>query len=404
MAFGIYIHWPFCKSRCPYCDFNAHVWRVVDHARWKKAILAELRHAASEFDRKEVRTVFFGGGTPSLMEPSTVQAVLGEISALWGFGEGPEITLEANPTSSEASKFMDYAAAGVSRISVGVQALRDASLRALGRTHTAEEALDAVRIASRAVPRVSFDLIAARPDQTIRSWRSELKQALDLGTEHLSVYQLTIEPGTPFQALYDRGQLRVPDPETAANIYEATAELTNDAGLPAYEISNHARPGAGCRHNLIYWRAGDWIGIGPGAHGRPRRGGKRLASESVRDPGAWLESIDTLGHAFATAPRVLSGEEQGREYLITALRLWEGVSLRRFRALAGTAIPAEPMERLQSLGLLHRSNARIAVTARGRLVLDAILRVLLPPPPEDGILELHAPNNPAQSLNASRSA
>lgn len=376
VAFGIYIHWPFCLSRCPYCDFNAHVRPDVDHEAWRDALLAELRHAARRFDRQPVDTVFFGGGTPSLMRPATAAALLEAVEELWGFAPSPEVTLEANPTSSEAGRFRDFAAAGVNRISIGVQSLRDRDLRALGRTHTAAEAKSALAAAIRAVDRVSMDLIAARPRQTPGEWRRELAEAIDCGTGHLSVYQLVFEPGTRFAELRDRGRMTPLDEDAAAEIFEATAAMTEAAGLPAYEISSHARPGDECRHNLLYWRAGDWVGIGPGAHGRPRAEGRRLATETLRDPAAWLASVHKRGHGLAGAPRPVARADEAEEYLLTALRLSEGVSTGRYRDLAGAPLPRGDVARMEAGGLLRSGGGRVAATPRGRLLLDAILREL----------------------------
>ena len=376
MALGIYVHWPFCRSRCPYCDFNAHVWRDIDQPAWRAGLLSELRHAAAEFDRPPVESVFFGGGTPSLMPPATVGAVLEAIAKAWGFAKDAEITLEANPGSSEAARFQAYAEAGVNRISVGVQSLRDESLTALGRTHTAEQARRAVRMAREAVPRLSLDLITARPGQTLEAWEPELAEALALGTEHLSIYQLTFEPGTPFTALRDRGRIRPLEDEMAAEIYERTAGMTAAAGRPAYEVSNHARPGAESRHNLIYWRGEDWIGVGPGAHGRPRRSGRRVATEAIRDPAAWLAAISERGHGLARAPEELRADHKAQEYLLMALRLTEGLSLRRYRELRGRPLPPDRIGDLVAEGLLSVRGDSLSATDQGRLLLNRIVEEL----------------------------
>ena len=376
MALGIYVHWPFCRSRCPYCDFNAHVWRDIDQPAWREALLSELRHAAAEFDRPPVESVFFGGGTPSLMPPATVSAILELIAASWGLIEEAEITLEANPGSSEAARFRAYAEAGVNRISVGVQSLRNDVLSALGRTHTAEEARRAVRMAQEAVPRSSLDLITARPGQTVEAWETELAEALTLRTEHLSIYQLTFEPGTPFTSLRDLGRIRPLDEGTAAEIYEHTAEQTAAAGLPAYEVSNHARPGAESRHNLIYWRGDDWIGVGPGAHGRPRRSGRRIATEAIRDPAAWLAAISKGGHGLARMPEDICADTEAQEYVLMALRLAEGLSLERFREIRGRPLPPDRIEELAMGGLLSVRGDRLSATDQGRLLLNRIVEVL----------------------------
>ncbi|MEM1277329.1 MAG: radical SAM family heme chaperone HemW, partial [Pseudomonadota bacterium] len=295
-GFGVYVHWPFCLAKCPYCDFNSHVSRAVDDQAWRSALIAELTHLRSLTGQRQVETVFFGGGTPSLMPPQTVGAILDAIGALWSYAPAPEVTLEANPTSVEAAKFRAYARAGVNRISMGVQALDDADLKALGRMHSAAEARAAFDIARSAFDRVSFDLIYARSGQTMADWEAELGEALEMAIDHLSLYQLTIEEGTRFFDLHEIGRLITPSSDTAADMYELTQAMTEAAGMPAYEISNHARPGAESRHNLIYWRSGEWAGAGPGAHGRIDVNGQRMATEAIRDPAAWLASVQARGH------------------------------------------------------------------------------------------------------------
>lgn len=377
---GIYVHWPFCLSRCPYCDFNAHVWREVDQHQWRNALLSELDWAYQEFDRRPVSSIFFGGGTPSLMPPTTVSAIIERINANWSLVDSAEITLEANPTSAESDKFVEYSKAGVNRISVGVQSLRDESLRMLGRTHTVHEARKAVDLANRATPRSSFDLISALPHQSPEDWRAELSEAVAIGTEHMSIYQLTIEPGTRFAELEAVGNLSLPDPDRAADIFEITAEVTEQAGLPAYEISNHAKPGAESRHNLNYWRGGQWIGIGPGAHGRPGRNGKRLATEAVRDPANWLHTVHTTGQGFEAQPRALSDTEVANEYLMCAIRLAEGVNIAKFSDdLRGPSLSPAELEHMTNAGLLRVSqdNRWLQATPRGRLVLNEIVSQLL---------------------------
>ncbi len=369
-GFGVYVHWPFCKAKCPYCDFNSHVSRTVDQDAWRRALVAELEVAAGEIGPRRADTVFFGGGTPSLMPPETVGAVIEAIDRLWGLAPGAEITLEANPTSVEAENFRGYASAGVNRVSMGVQALNDEDLRALGRMHSAAEARAAFDVARSVFDRVSFDLIYARQKQTAAAWEAELRAALEMAIDHLSLYQLTIEAGTRFGDLYDRGRLRgLPTDDAAAEMYEVTQGVCEAAGLPAYEVSNHARPGAESRHNLIYWRYGDYAGVGPGAHGRVTRDGRRIATETERDPAKWLAGAARLLEPVAP-------EDQAAEYLMMALRLVEGADLARFARLGG-AVDAERVAQLVGDGFLRRDGDRIAATATGRPVLNALLRALL---------------------------
>ena len=376
-GFGVYIHWPFCMAKCPYCDFNSHVVREVDHAAWAGALAAELAHLRTLTGPRAADTVFFGGGTPSLMAPATVERLIGEVDALWGLAPGAEITLEANPTSAEATRFAAYAAAGVNRLSLGVQALDDADLRALGRQHDTAEALAAFDLARAAFPRVSFDLIYARMGQTPGMWEAELARALALAVDHLSLYQLTIEPGTRFHELHARGRLDVPEDGPAAEMFEITQALAAAAGLPAYEVSNHAAPGAESRHNLIYWRSGDWAGAGPGAHGRiTRPGGARLATETERDPARWRAGVAARGQALVPG-ETLTPEDRGAEYLMMALRLAEGADPARFARLSGRDLPGGPRARLEADGLIAARAGRIVATARGRLLLDAVLGELL---------------------------
>ena len=376
-GFGVYVHWPFCKAKCPYCDFNSHVVRDVDHAAWADALAADLAHMRGLTGARRAGTVFFGGGTPSLMAPATVERLIVEIDRLWGLAPDAEITLEANPTSAEAGRFAAFAAAGVNRLSMGVQALDDADLRALGRQHDTAEALAAFDLARAAFARVSFDLIYARMGQTPRGWEGELARALDLAVDHLSLYQLTIEPGTPFEALHARGRLPVPGEGPAAEMYEITQGMTAAAGMPSYEISNHARPGAESRHNLVYWRGGDWAGAGPGAHGRiTREDGIRLATETLSDPALWRAAVAERGTAL-TASETLGHEDRAAEYLIMALRLAEGADTARFERIAGRALPGDRLARLTGEGLLWRAGDRVGATGRGRLLLDAILADLL---------------------------
>ena len=380
-GFGLYIHWPFCLAKCPYCDFNSHVSRTVDHAAWRKALIAEMRHMRELTGPRALDTVFFGGGTPSLMEPATVAALIDEAGRLWGLAEGAEITLEANPTSVEAGKFGDYAAAGVNRLSLGVQALDDADLKALGRMHSVAEAEAAFDIARAAFTRVSFDLIYARMGQTVAAWEAELARAMTMAAmgavDHFSLYQLTIEPGTRFGELYDLGKLKVPEDEVAAEMYELTQTMTAAAGLPAYEVSNHARPGAQSRHNLVYWRYGDYAGIGPGAHGRlTLPNGQRMATVTARAPGDWLAAVGEKGHAVVEKTPV-APDDQATEYMLMAMRLAEGADLARYRRLAGVPVDAARIAGLAGDGLVRLTDDRLAATARGRIVLNRVLAELL---------------------------
>ncbi|MCI4662663.1 MAG: radical SAM family heme chaperone HemW [Neomegalonema sp.] len=375
-GFGVYIHWPFCLAKCPYCDFNSHVWQQIDQSRWAQALSTELRAAHALVPDRRVDTVFFGGGTPSLMAPQTVATLIETVEGLWGLSSGAEISLEANPTSVEAGRFAGYRSAGVNRLSMGVQALNDADLRALGRMHSAAEARAAFDIARAQFERVSFDLIYARSGQSLADWRAELTEALAMAVDHLSLYQLTIEPGTRFADLYDRGRLSVPEEETAADMYAATQEICEAAGMPAYEISNHARPGAQSRHNRLYWRYGDYVGVGPGAHGRLSTGFGRQPSETPRDPRTWLERVEREGAALDLAPG-LSGAEQASEMLMMGLRLAEGIDPERFARLNGTPLPPERVAELADLGLIVLEDGRLRASQSGRAVLNAVLRALL---------------------------
>ena len=379
-GFGIYVHWPFCLSKCPYCDFNSHVRDSVDHDRWRTALLAELDHYADRTPGRTVTSIFFGGGTPSLMEPSTAAAVIDRVAERWTVAPDVEITLEANPSSVEADRFADLAAAGVNRVSLGVQALDDASLTFLGRRHNAGEALDALAVAKRRFARTSFDLIYARPGQTLAGWQAELARALEEGTEHLSVYQLTIEEGTRFATLAARGELAMPDEDTQAALYEATQEMLAAAGLPAYEISNHARPGAESRHNLTYWRYGDYVGIGPGAHGRLTIDGQKLATRAHRAPEIWLDRVAARGHG-AHLDEPVGMSERRDELLMMGLRLTEGVSRARLRDELGadveTLLDARKLDRLVDAGFIAVDTDRISASAAGRQRLNAVLSSLL---------------------------
>ncbi|MBD8546969.1 radical SAM family heme chaperone HemW [Sphingomonas sp. CFBP 8760] len=367
---ALYVHWPFCVSKCPYCDFNSHVRAAVDQAAWRDALIADLRHEAALLPGRRIGSVFFGGGTPSLMPPATVAAILDAASAAWGFAPGVEITLEANPSSVEAARFADLAAAGVNRVSLGLQSLDDRALHFLGRAHDVAEGVAALGVAQSAFARVSIDLIYARPDQPLASWQAELARALAFGTEHISLYQLTIEPGTRFATEALAGRLVLPDQDAAADIFETTRAMTAAAGLPAYETSNHARPGAESRHNLTYWRYRDYAGIGPGAHGR--RGG--LATVRHRKPENWLAAVARNGHG-TQSEEPLAPHDRATEALLMGLRLTEGIDLARIARLAGGVAPvdAKAVARLSDLGLMAQTGDRLRVTEAGALLLDAIL-------------------------------
>ncbi|WP_371348317.1 radical SAM family heme chaperone HemW [Ancylobacter sp. IITR112] len=373
-GFGVYVHWPFCKAKCPYCDFNSHVRHAPpDQARFVAAFRAEIAHTRERIGQRRTHSVFFGGGTPSLMEPETVGAILDAIHAAWPLDAGAEVTLEANPTSVEAGRFRGYRAAGVNRVSLGVQALDDAALKALGRMHTADEALGAVAVARAAFERVSFDLIYARPEQRPQDWAAELRRAIDEGCEHLSLYQLTIEDGTPFAALHRAGKLIVPEDEVARALWDVTQETTRAAGLPAYEISNHARPGAESRHNLLYWRYGEYAGIGPGAHGRLDTPEGRVATSTERGPEQWVARVEAQGHGVIT-DEPLTRAEQADEYLLMGLRLAEGIDRDRFARLAGRGFDPARVATLLDDGMIEElPGQRLRATALGLPVLDAIV-------------------------------
>jgi oxygen-independent coproporphyrinogen-3 oxidase len=373
-GFGVYVHWPFCASKCPYCDFNSHVRRVpVDEARFVAAFRREIGWMAARTRGRTVSSVFLGGGTPSLMSPKTVGAILDAIGAAWSVAGDAEVTLEANPTSVEAGRFRGFGAAGVNRVSLGVQALDDGDLRRLGRLHSAAEALAAVEIAAQNFERFSFDLIYARPDQTPAAWGAELKEAIGRAAEHLSLYQLTIEPGTWFERLHAAGRLSVPSDEEARTLFDLTQEICEVHGLPAYEISNHARPGAESRHNLVYWRYGEYAGVGPGAHGRLVTPAGRIATATERHPENWLERVEADGNGLV-AEELLSAEEEGDEFLVMGLRLREGVDPERFRALTGRRLDEARVRSLEEHGLVARARAgRLAVTREGFPVLDAVV-------------------------------
>ena len=376
-GFGIYFHWPFCLAKCPYCDFNSHVRSSIDEARWRRALVGQVAAAARQVPGRRVDTIFFGGGTPSLMPPETAAAVIAAVRDGWPQAGDVEITLEANPTSVEAGRFHGFRDAGVNRVSMGIQALDEGDLRRLGRMHSVAEAIRAYEIARDTFERVSFDLIYARQGQTLDQWRAELGRALALAVDHLSLYQLTIEDGTRFGDMHARGRLRgLPDADLAADMFAVTQETCDAAGMGGYEISNHARPGAESRHNLIYWRYGDYAGIGPGAHGRLTVGGRRWAIESPRSPEAWLAAAEGDA-AEITIRSEVEPEDQGAEMLMMGLRLREGVDLGRYARLTGRELPAFRIAELSSLGLLELDGSRIFATESGRIVLNAVIKQLL---------------------------
>ena len=374
-GFGVYVHWPFCAAKCPYCDFNSHVRHSPpDQARFAAAFAREIAATAERAPDRSVTSIFLGGGTPSLMEPATVGTILDAIARHWNVADNAEITMEANPSSVEAERFRGYRAAGVNRVSLGVQALNDTDLKFLGRLHNVEEARRAIELARATFPRLSFDLIYARPGQTVSAWESELKEALGLAADHLSLYQLTIEEGTPFFALWQAGKLKTPDDGLAADLYAATHAVCDAAGMPAYEISNHAVPGAESRHNLVYWRYGEYAGIGPGAHGRLLLGdGRRHATAAERVPEAWLNKVESWGDGLTTDD-ILTPEEEGDEMLLMGLRLAEGIDLNRYAGLTGRALDDERLADLIANDMVERAAGnRLRVTRAGFFVLDAVV-------------------------------
>ena len=372
--FAVYVHWPFCLSKCPYCDFNSHVRHGgIDEARFVRAFETEIAATAARAPGRVVSSIFFGGGTPSLMQPSSVQAILDAIAKHWTVTPDAEVTLEANPTSVEATRFRGYRSAGVNRVSMGVQALDDASLKELGRLHTVQEALDAVKIARAHFDRYSFDLIYARPRQTLESWAAELRRALDHAGDHMSLYQLTIEPETPFFGLHAAGKLRVPDDDLARDLYDLTQAICGKAGLPAYEISNHARPGGECRHNLVYWRGDDYAGIGPGAHGRLSLDGRRFATETEKRPESWLMRVEAAGTGLIVDEKLTPGEAAD-EFLLMGLRLAEGIDPLRYTALSGRPLDPRRVAILHEEGAVETTaDGRLRVTQSGFPLLDAVV-------------------------------
>lgn len=372
-GFGIYVHWPFCSAKCPYCDFNSHVSEEIDELRWVRAYLRELDRYAEAVPERVLTSVYFGGGTPSLMAQETVAAILERIRRHWPAANDLEVTLEANPSSVEAGRFRGYADAGVNRVSMGFQALNDADLKRLGRLHTVSEALNALEIAQNQFQRVSFDLIYARQDQTLEGWRAELAQALSFAPDHLSLYQLTIEPGTAFGDRYAAGKLRgLPDDDLSAELYLATQEMCEAAGFSAYEVSNHAKQGQESRHNLIYWRYGDYAGLGPGAHSRLTVDGQKFAIETPLMPAKWLEAVEAGSGEGVRRP--LSGREQAEEYLMMGLRTTQGIDKKRYFDLAGESLSPDTLAHLEEIGMIAPPDTHIRVTAKGRMVLNAVIK------------------------------
>ena len=375
-GFGLYVHWPFCQAKCPYCDFNSHVVSQIDQSAWVTAYQSELRRMGELLPDRLLNSIFFGGGTPSLMHPDTVAAVIEAARENWTFANDIEISLEANPGSVEAGRFAGYRDAGINRISMGIQALNDDDLRRLGRIHSVEEARTAFDVARSCFDRVSFDLIYARQGQTLDAWKAELSEALSMAIDHLSLYQLTIEDGTAFGDRYAHGKLRdLPTDDNAADMYLATQDICDAYGLPGYEISNHARPGAESRHNQIYWRYGDYVGVGPGAHGRITLNGQRYATEAPRAPGAWLDAVKN-GQGLLPF-EILKPEDQVVEYMMMGMRLFEGLDLERHEALAGKPLSVKKIQELTDWGMIVVDGARLRATSQGRAVLNAVLRELL---------------------------
>jgi oxygen-independent coproporphyrinogen-3 oxidase len=372
--FAVYVHWPFCLSKCPYCDFNSHVRQGgIDEARFVRAYQTEIAATAARVPGRTVSSIFFGGGTPSLMQPSSVQTILDCIGNHWAIAPDVEVTLEANPTSVEATRFRGYRSAGVNRVSLGVQSLDDSALKELGRLHNAQEALAAVAVARSIFDRYSFDLIYARPRQTTDAWAAELGRAISEAAEHLSLYQLTIEPDTPFFGLHKAGKLKIPDDDLARDLYDLTQLICADAGLPAYEISNHAQPGAECRHNLVYWRGHDYAGIGPGAHGRLTTDGRRFATETEKRPEAWLMRVEENGSGLTVTEKLTPGETAD-EYLLMGLRLAEGIDVERYSALSGRTLDPKRIAILREEGAVETTaDGRLRVTQSGFPLLDAVV-------------------------------
>ena len=374
--FALYVHWPFCLKKCPYCDFNSHVGGSIDHLKWRDALLRELDYYGSETKGRRLDSVFFGGGTPSLMQADTVARILDKAADYWQMDKDVEVTLEANPTSTEARRFADYKAAGVNRLSIGVQSFDDQVLDFLGRQHSAKEAEKAITVANQTFGRTSFDLIYATPDQSRAHWQAQMKQALDLASDHLSVYQLTIESGTAFH----RAGMAAADPDRAADLFEDTQALLTDAGLPAYEISNHARAGAACKHNLVYWQGGDYVGIGPGAHGRLRTDGQNFATHQIHNPDAWLKAVAAEGHGTAKR-RPLDAASRAEEMLILGLRLSRGIDVAEIKTRTGIQlldhINRDQLQILSDAGFIEQTPTHLIATDAGRMRLNTIIAKLV---------------------------
>lgn len=375
-GFGLYLHWPFCQSKCPYCDFNSHVSASIDQTRWQAGYLSEIERVGAETSGRVIQTIFFGGGTPSLMAPELIEAIVSKIKSTWPVSNHLEVTMEANPGSVEVGRFRGYKDAGVNRVSIGVQALNDADLKALGRLHSVEDAKKAVTLAQGIFDRVSFDLIYARQDQSLDAWERELNDGLAMASGHLSLYQLTIEDGTAFGDRFRRGLLRgLPSEDTGADMYTLTQDMTEAAGYHSYEVSNYAEPGQESKHNCIYWNAGDYVGIGPGAHGRLTLGGSRIATEAVSAPMAWLTSVET--QSSVEKREHIPSSEQGLEYLMMGLRRSTGIDLDRYNRLTRQPIPSTKIETLRELGMVEHKENRLIPTRKGRLVLNAVIESLM---------------------------
>ena len=379
-GFGLYIHWPFCQAKCPYCDFNSHVAANIDQDRWLRAYIIEIERIGALTHGRVLDTVFFGGGTPSMMQPHVVAGIMDAVRRAWRTSNSFEVTLEANPTSVEAGRFRGYHDAGVNRISMGIQALNDVDLKALGRLHSVAEARQAFDIARNTFDRISFDLIYARQNQSLDDWRAELSEGLQMAADHLSLYQLTIEDGTAFGDRYARGGLKgLPDEDIAADMYFVTQELCEAAGMPAYEVSNHAKPGSESRHNMIYWKYGDYAGIGPGAHGRLTMKGQRIGTETPLQPGKWLDAVESRCNGELPL-QPLSGPDQATEYVLMGLRIADGISPERYESLAGSPLNRNNIKELEESSLIIVSPDRISATPQGRPLLNAVIRGLLADP------------------------